>query len=179
MQEVFHALGIEPQLILINIIGFVLLFWLLRTFLFGPIRGILAQRQAEIHSTLEHIQEDRHAMEETRADYERRLANIEAEARERIQAAVKEAHGLRDQIIQDARTESERISQRAQQEIEREKQKALVELRAEVADLAVAAAGKILRRSLDTRAHQDLLQEFVAQVGEPPGTSGPGPTPPA
>jgi F0F1-type ATP synthase membrane subunit b/b' len=41
----------------------------------------------------------------------------------------------------------------------------MVELRMQVAELAVEAAGKILRRSVDDRVHRDLVNEFINQVG--------------
>lgn len=157
--------------ILLQILGFLLLVVAFKALFWKPIGAILDQRREEVQQTLEHIQADRRAMEEARADYERRLANIEAEARERIQAAIKDAQALRDEIVNDARAEAQRLRERAAEEIAREKQKALIELRAELADLAVDAASRILRRSLDPQIHREVIQEFVGQISPGSGTS--------
>jgi F-type H+-transporting ATPase subunit b len=90
---------------------------------------------------------------------------VEAEAREKIQAAIKEAQGMKDEIVGAARTEAEHMITRGRTEIEREKNTALAELRTEVADLAIAAATKVLGRAVDERMHHDLIRDFVNQVG--------------
>ena len=83
----------------------------------------------------------------------------------RIQAAMKEAQGIKEEIVSSAHTEAERLVTRAREEVVREKQQALVELRTQVADLAVAAAGKILRRSVDERTQRELVTDFINQAG--------------
>jgi F-type H+-transporting ATPase subunit b len=158
-------LHITPQALTLQIASFLVLVWMMRKFLFGPIGGILEARQNEVQNTLDQVYRDREAMETSRREYEQRLAGIEAEARDRIQAAIKEAQGMKEEIIGTARTEAERLVNHAREEVTRERQRALVELRAQVADLAVNAAGKILRQSVDDRAHRELVSDFINQVG--------------
>jgi F-type H+-transporting ATPase subunit b len=158
-------LHLEPLAILSQAIAFIILVLVLKKFLFQPIQGLLASRQEEVRSTLEQVASDRQAMETSRREYEARLAGIEAEAREKIQAAIKEAQGLRDELVTKARSEAETLVRRGQEELQREKQKALVELRTEVADLAVQAAGKILGNAIDERQHRALISDFVSKVG--------------
>jgi F-type H+-transporting ATPase subunit b len=158
-------LNISWQALAAQIIAFLLLIWVMQKYLFGPVNAVLEARQSDIQSTLDRIAADRQAMEQMRTDYERRIAGVEAEAREKIQAAIKEAQGMKDEIVGSARAESERIVTRGREEIEREKNKALAELRTHVADLAISAAGKVLGRAIDERAHRDLINDFVNQVG--------------
>jgi F-type H+-transporting ATPase subunit b len=159
-----NILEISWQALLLQIVGFLLLIWGMRKYLYGPITGVLEARQNDIQGTMDQIQRDRLAMETSRQEYEARLATIEAEARDRIQNAIKEAQGMKEEIVGSAHTEADRLVTHAREEIVREKQQALVELRTVVADLAVNAAGKILRRSVDDRAHRDLVGEFISQV---------------
>lgn len=158
-------LDISWQALVLQIMGFLLLVWLLRKYLFGPINGVLEARQSEVQNTLDQITRERQAAEAARQEYEARMVGIEAEARDRIQAAIQEAQGMKDEIIGAARTEADRLVTRARDEIVREKQQAIVELRTHVADLAVTAAGKILRRSVDDRAQRELVGEFLNEVG--------------
>ncbi len=158
-------LHISPQALVLQVVAFLVLIWMMRKFLFGPIGGILEARQSEVQNTLDQVYRDREAMETSRRDYEARLAGIEAEARDRIQSAITEAQGMKEEIIGAARTEADRLVNHAREEVTRERQRAMVELRAQVADLAVSAAGKILRHSVDDRAHRELVSEFINQVG--------------
>jgi F-type H+-transporting ATPase subunit b len=158
-------LHITWQALSLQIVAFLVLIWMTRKFLFGPIGGILEARQTEVQSTLDQVYRDREAMETSRREYEARLAGIEAEARDRIQAAIKDAQGMKEEIVGAAHTEADRLINHAREEVVREKQRAMVELRAQVADLAVEAAGKILRRSVDERVHRELVTDFINQVG--------------
>src|SRR4051794_12884601 len=73
---------------------------------FPRLQGVIDERQNEITGTLEQIAADRRAMEQTRADYEQRLANIEAEAREHISGAVRQAQEEAAAIVAKSREEA-------------------------------------------------------------------------
>lgn len=159
---------IEPswQAIVTQAVALIILIWLLNKLFFKKVLAFLDERRDEVAKDYSEAESYRAAMEAARADYEQRLRNIEAEAREHIQAGVKEAQQLRDQIMHDARAQGEALIQRAHEEIGREKQKALIELRTEMAELAVEAAGKILRRSVDPQTQRDLMGDFIKEVGQ-------------
>jgi len=163
--DMLHQLGIEPELLLTQIIGFLILLALLNKFAFKPIFGILDQRQADIKATYDQLDDDRRRMEQARRDYEQRLAGIEAEAREKIQAAVKEAQELSIRIKADAQTQAEDIIERGRSESERERQKAFLEMRQQVVALSIAAAGKVVGASLDTGGHAKMIDDFITSVG--------------
>ena len=160
-----NILDISWRAVALQVFAFLVLIWAMRKYLFGPIGGVLEARQNEVQSTLDQVYRDRQAMEASRQEYETRLATIEAEARDRIQAAIKEAQGMKEEIIGSAHRDAERLATQAREEVVREKQRAMVELRQQVADLAVTAAGKILHRSVDDQVHRELVSDFIGQVG--------------
>jgi F-type H+-transporting ATPase subunit b len=86
------------------------------------------------------------------------------EREELIKKALQEAEGLKSDLQARARTESDQMIQRARDQVEREKAVAIQELRSQVADLAVAAAAKIVTSSLTQEAQKKLVAEFVASV---------------
>lgn len=163
--DMLHQLGIEPELLLTQIIGFLILLAILNKYAFKPLFGILDQRQADIRATYDQLDDDRRRMEQARRDYESRLAGIEAEAREKIQAAVKEAQELSNRIKADAQTQAEDIVERGRSESERERQKAFLEMRQQVVSLSIAAAGKVVGASLDTGGHSKMVDDFITSVG--------------
>ncbi len=172
MNENVGPLALNIPLIVTQIIGFLLLIYLLNRFVFTPIFAILDQRQKDIQETYDQLDRDRAAMETTRREYEARLAGIEAEAREKIQAAVKEAQALRDNLVADARTQAESILEKGRTESERERQAAFLEMRQQVVALAVAAAGKVVGASLNDARHTQLVDDFITSVGSGAVTEG-------
>ncbi|MEN3000743.1 MAG: F0F1 ATP synthase subunit B [Armatimonadota bacterium] len=162
---ILEQLGIRPDIILIQIVGFLLLLWLMMRYFWKPIEQMLEARRQDINATYDKLEADRRAMEELRAEYEQRLAQIEAEARERIQHAVGEAQQLREQILQDARRQAQEILARAQEQARLEQEKLLTELQTYVADLTLAAVERVLGESLDEERHRRLINEFIQTVG--------------
>jgi F-type H+-transporting ATPase subunit b len=137
----------------------------LAKFAFGPIGSLFEARQREVQETLEQIEADRASMEQKRAEYEQRLANIEAEAREHIAGAVKQAQEEAAAILAKGREEATAQRERALADIDQERRKAVSEIRAEMADLAVTAAGKILEREINPTVHRELISDFIQEVG--------------
>jgi len=167
--ELLKGLGIDLSLLGVQFVGFLLLLVFLNKYVMKPLFAVLDQRQQEIKDTYDQLDADRASMEQTRRAYEERLAGIENEARERIQAAIKEAQVLRDGIVSDARQQAETIVQRGRNESERERQKAFLEMRQEIVQLAVAAAGKLVGDSLDGPRQSKLVDDFITSVGSNPG----------
>ena len=170
--DILHSLGINPGEFLTFLVGFLILIWLLNRFLVGPINGILDQRQADIKSTYDQLDADRAAMERTRKEYEERLAGIENQARERIQTAVKEAQDLRNQIVGDAQKQAETVVENGRAELERERARAFAEMRQQVADLAIAAATRVVGESMDDARQRNLVDQFISSVGTSPAPGG-------
>lgn len=161
---ILELLGIDFNILIIQIVGFLLLLWLMTRYFWKPINQMLEARRADINATYDKIEADRLAMEQLRADYEQRLAHIEQEARERIQQAVGEAQQLRDQIIADARRQADDILARARQQAELEREKLLTELQTHVADLTLAATERLLRETLDEERHRKLVLDFIQRA---------------
>ena len=166
MHSLFEQLGIRPDLILVNIISFLILLWLLKKFLFKPIAAMLDSRSEEIADSYKAADEEKARMEQIRSEYEAKLADVAAEAREKIAQAINEGQSAKQQILAEARAKAEEILKRGEEELTRERDKTIIQLRAEVVDLAIEAAGKAVSRSLDEESHRRLVREFVESIGK-------------
>jgi len=181
MDSFLHQLGITPELLAGQIIAFLIFASLFWRFAQKPLLNVLDQRQADIQATYDQLDADRDAMVKTRREYEQRLAGIEAEAREQIQAAVKEAQALREQMLSDAQKQAEAILERSRIESQREREKAFTEMRQQIVSLSVAAAGKVIGEELDAKRHTKLVDDFIGMVAAgsvsetgKPGSNGSG-----
>lgn len=165
IHQLFEQLGIRPDLILVNIVSFLLLLWLLKKLLFGPVTKLLDARTQEIRSDYESAENEKARMEQLRAEYEAKLADVAEEARAKIAAAVHEGQEMKQQIIAEARGKAEDILRRGAEELAREHDKAISQLRSEVVELATEVAGKAVARALDDEAHRRLIREFIEGIG--------------
>lgn len=165
MAELFHELGIDPKIIASQIVGFVLLWMLLKKFLFGPVMGLVQTRANEIKATYDQADAERSAAGQLKVELEARLAGIEAEARTRIQAAIKEAQVAKDDMLAEAKTRVEGILKRGEEDLAREREKILAEIRGQTVDLSIAAASKIIGESLDEARQRKLVNDFIDQIG--------------
>ena len=137
---------------------------LFRSLLYKPLIGAIQAREDEINANLRKAAEDRAEAERLRREFEAQIANAQREAQEIINKAVKNATAVKEQIEAEARARAAEMLEQATQTIEREKAKAVAELRREVADLAVAVAGKVIEKSLDDAEHRRLADSFVSEV---------------
>jgi F-type H+-transporting ATPase subunit b len=165
MSEILGTLGIDFRFVLIMAVGFLLLFLLLKKFAFGPIFNVLEQRQSTIRNNLDEAEARRNEMVALQKDYEQRLAKIEDEARDKIQAAVRDAQAARDEIIARAHTDRDAIMRRTQEEILREREKSLATMRDQIAEMAVTGASRILRQRLDVPNQGRIIDEVIAEIG--------------
>ena len=163
--DILNTLGIDPKFILVTTVGFVALVFILAKFAFGPMLAMLQARQDHIVHNLDEAEARRNEMVRLQHEYEERLAKIEDEARDKIQAAVREAQAARDEIIERARTESQAIVQRGNEDMAREREKAMAEMRDQIAELAVSAASRVTRQTLDGQGHARLIDEVIAGIG--------------
>ena len=145
-----------------NALVFLVVIW---TFAFKPVSAMLATRREKIEQGLKDAEQAR--VDRASAEQERlaTLAEARREANDILARAQKVAQETRDADIQATREELERLRERTSTEIEAEKNRALADLRAEVADLALAAAGKVVGDSMTGDRQRKLVAEFLADAG--------------
>jgi F-type H+-transporting ATPase subunit b len=160
--------NVFPQMneLIWTIINFLILFGGLYVLLYKPLLAAITARENEINGALKKAAEDRAEAERLRKQFEAQISNAQAEAQEIINQAVKNASMTKDQIEADARAKASELLENATKTIEREKAKALAELREEVASLAIAVAGKVIEKNLDTAEQRRLADSFVTEVGK-------------
>ncbi|MBP7560092.1 MAG: F0F1 ATP synthase subunit B [Armatimonadetes bacterium] len=164
MAQLMEQLGLEPRLLLMQAISFLALFWVLKRFLFGPIGNMVQSRNDEIRDRLDRAERDEKAKEAIRTEYERRIAEIETEARDRIQRAVAEAERIAEGIRAQAAEEAEAARQRGYLQIEREKEKALKEIQDQIVDLSIDAAERVVHQALNEDSQRQLVRRFIGEL---------------
>jgi F-type H+-transporting ATPase subunit b len=147
-----------------TLINFAVFLWIVSKFIFKPLFATVDARQAEIEGNLAKAAEERAAAEKLKADLQREVNEAQKQAQEIVSKATAQAQAAADQLLTEAREKAAEQLRRAEETINTEKQKALAELRAEVANLAVDVAGKVIGRSLTDADHKRMAESFVAEV---------------
>jgi F-type H+-transporting ATPase subunit b len=162
--EFFNAFGVDLPKLAFQIANFLLLLYLLNRFLFKRVFALLDERQQRISKGLEHAESAARERELARAEREAAVEEARKEASAMIARATKIAEDSRAEILADAKAEAEKVTARALEEIAAEKEKAMAELRAHVADLALEAAGRLVRAEMTGATQRRLVEDFLAEV---------------
>ena len=136
----------------------------LAKFAWGPLLKAIEEREKGIKDSVAGA-ESANAEAKSLLEQHRELVREAGREREEIlKRALKEAETLKADLSAKARAESEQIVARAREQVQRETDKAIHDLRAQVADLAMEAAAKIVKSSLTPDAQKKLVSEFIASM---------------
>ena len=148
-----------------NFVIFLVLMW---QFAFKPIAGMLAERKQRIEQGLRDAEQAKKDRESAETERLAALTEARREANDILARAQKVAQETRDADIAATREELERMRVRAADEIAAEKGRALAELRSEVADLALQAAGRVVRETMTDQRQRRLVEEFLEESPSAP-----------
>ena len=164
MEALIEAFDINLVGLVFQVINFLLLLYLLNRFLFKPLLARMDERSTKIEKGLEDAEAAARDRELARAEREAAVSEARKEAAEMLARANKIADDTRNEILTEARAEAEKVTSRAREEITAEKERAVAEIRSQVADLALAAADKLVRSEMDGATQRRLVEEFLAEV---------------
>jgi F-type H+-transporting ATPase subunit b len=151
--------------LLVSLVSFGVLFIVLWKFALPPITNMLDERAAKIKDSLEKAEQTRIEAERLLGEYKEQLAEARQEANRVIEQGRKVAETMKDEIVAKATEERESMLVRAREEIQGEKRTAMAELQAQVADLSVAIAGRLIGKTMSADDHKALIEKYVAEVG--------------
>ena len=156
---------IDIRQVLTQIVGFLLMVWILRRYAWGPLLGVLEARREKIASEFAAAERRQAEAQELKSRYEQELRTVDAQARQRLQEAVAEGQKVAGEIKSQAQRDAAARLERAEDDIAREREKAKEVLKQQVIRLAMRSAEKILREKLDDAAQHRLASEFIDEVG--------------
>ncbi len=158
-----EGLGINLPILLAQIVNFLILLGLLYLIAYKPIMRMLDERSRKIKESMEQTEFIKEQAAQAEEEFERRIKAAAKEGQEVIARAAKTGEELRQKTQQQAKQEGEALINRARAEIQRERNEAIDELRKEVADLTILTAEKVIDRSLDKKAHRQLIDKVLEE----------------
>ncbi len=152
---------IDPTTIVAQLLNLLILFLIIRYFLFKPVKKILDDRKAEVESAYEQAEKARADAQRLEEEYEGKMAQAKSEAAEIMKSATKRAALRSEEILHDAQTQAGNLLEKANAQIDSEKKKAVNEAKDQIASIALLAATKVVGRDMTAADHEKLIEDFI------------------
>lgn len=156
--------------IIISLANLVILFFILKFFLFKPAKKILSQRQSSIDKIYNDAELAKSNAEENKAKWNEKIKQADTEADKIIEKAENDAEIRKNVIINDANKKAEGIIKNAEASAELELKKAKDTIKKDVTELSCILAEKMLEREVSAEDHRNLIDSFISEVGDTDGS---------
>lgn len=158
-------IGVNFWTALMTLGNFLLVLFVGRKFLYGPILKMIRDRQQEIDDMYESADRARKQAEALQADYQQKLTAAHATSDRIVKEAMLRGQAREEEIIRKANAEAAAIMDKASAHIAMEKKKAVNDAKNEISGLVIAIAGKVVGRALTTADQSKLVDSFIDELG--------------
>ena len=161
-----ELLGVNPWTALMTLANTIALFLVGKKYLFGPIMKMIEDRQKEIDGMYDAAGAAREEADAMKQEYQQKLSAAQATSDRMVKEAVARAQSREEEIIRQANREASAILDKAAADIAQEKKKAINDAKDEISDMAMAIAGKVVGRTLNSADQAALVEHFINELGE-------------
>ena len=164
-----NIISINFWQIVISLLNLIVLFLILRRFLFKPVKKVLDERQNAIDSRYDRADQALRDAERDKSVWQVKMQNADEEVRELMKKAADSAQKSSNAVLLDAKKKAEGIINQAQEEARLERRKAEEGIKSELAGLSTELAGRLLGREINDADHRSLINDFINGLGENDG----------
>lgn len=158
-------LDFDISTVIFSIINIVVLFLFLKKFLFGRVNAILEKRAQMVQEDLEHAKQSASAADQLKSESEAALIDAKQEAKQIVQTAEQNARMQGERITAQAQQQADAMLTEAQKEIQRERSRTMAGVQGEIADLALSAAAKLMKKQMDDDVNREMVDAFLSEEG--------------
>lgn len=157
---------ISVKEIIVQIINFLILFFILRIFAWKRLLGFLDGRKAKISAEFQRIEDSKAEIAILKSEYEAKMSSADNQAKGKIKEAIDEGKKILVEIKKDAHLEAQKIMETAKEDIKHELSNAKEELKNDIVDLAMQAAESVIQEKLSEEQDRKLIRNFLDNVAE-------------
>ena len=158
--------SIELTTIVGTIMNALILFLVIKHFLFDRVNAVLESRKTEVAKTYEDADNALTNAKQLESEYTEKLSAAKEESAEIVKNATKKAQARSEEIISEARDEAKGILDKAESDIEKEKKRAVNQIKDEISDIAMSIASSVVSKELDAKTHEKLIESFISEIGD-------------
>lgn len=163
--QTLDVISVNLWQILASLLNLVLLFLIVKKFLYKPVKTMLADRQNAIEKDYDDAKKARAEALLEKETYENQIKNAKNEANNIIKSATDDANARSDEIISEAKMRADMIVNAAKVDAELEMKKAESTIKEEIVEVSSLLAEKMLRREISKEDHRELIDSFIESVG--------------
>ena len=155
---------VTPGLMIWTVVCFLITLWVLKRYAFGPIQRTIDERRERIRQAIEEADKAREEARGLLEEHRKLIGRAKSDAEEILSEARKVADSNERRMRAETEAERQRRLEETRRQIEAETRRALEQIRAEVVDLSLLAASKVMRKALDEEDHRRLIEEAVGEL---------------
>ena len=159
-------IGVDFWTALAVLINTLLLYYVLKKFLFVPVMKMIEDRQAEIDGMYKDATDARDSALSMEAEYKEKLSVAAETGDNMVKEAVARGQLREEEIVRQANAQAQAILAKASQDIALEKKKAINDAKDEISGIAMSIAEKVVGRELNAQDHADLVDSFIDRLGD-------------
>ena len=156
----------DPGLYIWSIVIFLVLLFLLMKFAWKPLLAMLEKREDNIRKSLLDAEKARDELANVKEDTEKLLDKARTESQAIVAAGKKNAERMKDEIIDKAQSKSEALLVDAKKQIDIEKDRAIADVKAEVVNLSMEVAEKLIKKNLSKEDNLKLINESLNSINQ-------------
>ncbi len=161
-----EVISVNVWQILISLLNLIILFLIIKKFLFKPVGKMLAKRQSELDARYNAADEAKRAAEEDRQFWDEKIGTVKEETDEMIKKAQDSAKRQGESIVTKAREQADGIIRQAENQAKLEMKAAEAGIKQEIVEVSTALANKLLEREINPDDHRDLIKSFIEKIGD-------------
>ncbi|MBR5497427.1 MAG: F0F1 ATP synthase subunit B [Clostridia bacterium] len=160
------VISINIWQMLASLANLVILFLVVKKFLYKPVKKMLEARQNTIQGDYDAAREAKEQADADRKAYEEKLKTAKNEAENVIKSAVDIASEREKEIIAEAREKADGIVRQAENDAMLERKKAEDSIRKEIVEVSSLLTEKMLEREVSEADHQHFIDSFIESIGD-------------
>ena len=160
------VISINIWQMLASLANLVILFLVVKKFLYKPVKKMLEARQNTIQGDYDAAREAKEQADADRKAYEEKLKAAKHEADNVIKSAVDIASEREKEIIAEAREKADGIVRQAENDAMLERKKAEDSIRKEIVEVSSLLTEKMLEREVSEADHQHFIDSFIESIGD-------------
>ena len=161
-----NFIGLNPWTALFTLCNLVIVYLILKKFLFKPVNKMIDDRQKEIDDLYADAASAKQKAETMEKDYEQKLREAKDTSARIVSDATQDANRRSDEIIREARGEANAIREKAMTDVALEKKKAMNEVKGDISRIAMDIAEKVVQKELDAKDQDRLIEDFLENMGD-------------
>ncbi len=151
---------------LISVCNLLLIFLILKKFLYKPVKKMMEQRQSSVDEQYANAEKAEKEALESKAQWQLKLENADNEAKKIYENATVNASRRSDKIVEEAKEKADVIIRQAKTEADLELKKAEDGIKREIVLVSSQLAEKVINREINSDDHRELIDSFIQEIGE-------------